>query len=105
METLNIPSWRVELSHAKAPALEIAAGQKVLLVFRDEGKEWKHPKYKDAVVFSVYVIGDQPRRWFVRSKRLLQQIYDLGPVLSGVRVEVEREGKGLETKYVLRKVE
>lgn len=41
----------------------------------------------------------------VRSKELLRQIGKLGEVLIGVKVELEREGTGLETRYRVKRVE
>ena len=105
METLNIPSWRAEITQAKAPVLQLSPGQKVVLAFRNEGEEFKHPSFKKAVVFSVYVENDGVKRWFVRSQKLLKQIYELGPILSGMKVELTRYGNGIETTYVVKKVE
>ena len=104
MEQLNIPSWRVQLTQSRAPPLDVKPGQTAVLMFRDEGKEWKtpNPKYKDAVVFSVYVVNEGAKRWFVRSKRLLNAIYELGAILTGVKIEVKREGTGVETKYEIK---
>ena len=104
METLNIPAWRVEITQARAPVLQLSPSQKVILSFHNEGEEFQHPKFKKAVIFSVNVEGDGLKRWFVRSQRLLKQIYELGPVLSGIKIELTRYGSGIETTYVVKKL-
>ncbi len=99
-------SWRKELETEKGQVLKIEPGQKVCLTFIDEGKKWNHDGYKEAIVFGVQLEGEtEITRWCVRSKNLLWQINRLGPVLKGMKVELFREGKGLETRYMLRKVE
>lgn len=97
-------SWRDELRLGEP--LNIQPGESVTFTFYNEGDKWERPGYKPAVVFNVWPVGEVViRRLFVRSKELLEQIQALGEKIEGITVELKREGTGLETRWMLKKVE
>ncbi len=101
---MNNNAWRAELLD-RSP-LRIEPGQKVVLTFNNEGEKWERAGYKPAVVFEVKLEGQiSLQRFFVRSKELLRQIYNLGEKIAGIKVELSREGSGLETRYSLKKID
>jgi len=100
----NAALWRYDLDE-KPQALKVAPGEFATFTFLSEGETWTHPRFKPAVRFEVRPDGEEGSAWlYVRSKALLRQIRALGPALKGIKVDLYREGSGLETRYRLTKV-
>jgi len=102
-------TWRQELLQGKP--LDLEPGETVRFKFHSEGEHWepKHPGPTPATLFHVQpevLYGTQvTQRLFVRAKDLKEQIAALGDRIIEVEVELQREGKGLDTRWTLTLVE
>lgn len=96
-------NWRDDVSESGIATLKIVDGETKKFVFLSEGEKRTHQDYGTSIVFEVEHEGEK-MNWYVRENNysLLGQIKAIGK-LTGVLVEVSREGsKKSDTRYTLK---
>lgn len=95
-------NWRSEVAIKFAEPLQIEDRQSARFVWLSNGEKFEHPTYKPAIVFLIKVHDENAiRKLYVRSQRLLRQIYALGNDIVGIECQLRRRGKGIETEWEL----
>lgn len=109
METQNTEKerdWRDEITPSQE-TLKVKDGEKVIIVFANEGVKKESKDYGTSIAFHVLVENDKiPKVLYVKANNfdLLGQIKQLGK-LEGLKVELSRTGsKKSDTRYKVKKV-
>lgn len=103
-EQTSVTDWRDEIA-PKTATLKVLDGEKVIVVFKNEGKKVSSVDYGDSIAFLV-IEDNVEYTWYVKANNfdLLGQIKALGK-LTGLRCEISRVGsKKSDTRYSIKKL-
>jgi len=97
--------WRNEIS-TKTETLKVKDGDKIVVVFQDEGTKKESVDYGTSIAFRVIVKGEtEAKTFYVKANNfdLLGQIKEFGK-LTGQTVTISRTGsKRSDTRYKIEK--